>query len=243
MNQIVNSGMAYCLLLLCFTEATAAGLAGPARCEKNASISFSKHVWYGKGPDGRTDLMLVAWMADKDGRVRLTGYTLGKQDCASPRKSFDLRGNYVCVLVDVKAYRDPNRHILYAVLTEGGASTGGIWVVGIGGTGSPRTLFQDMSRGAPTFRIRNGIPEVQELWEIGRLMGHGWHPTREFGGHVLVERIYRLGPKGNFELRISRPAVEEERKLPKHEFKRLLTGRQRLRGSGNGEQKQPRYYG
>ena len=73
--------------------------------------------------------------------------------------------------------------------------------------------------------MRNGNPEIRELWEIARLMEHGWRPAREFDGHVLVERIYKMGGNGVFALAVTRPAVSDERKLHRREYRRLLSDR------------------
>jgi len=203
----------------------------PLPSDTKVSAAFSRFVWCETAPDGKTSLMLVASVDENDG-VLLTGHSLGpEEDCDCPRRSFELHGFTVSVLVDLKVYRDPNRQMLYAVLTGGGASTGGVWIVGISGTGSARTLFEDMSRVEPGFRIWKGIPEVRELWEIARLMGHRWRPTREFAGHVLVERIYRLGQDGKFHLEITRPATEDEKRLSKQDFQRLLRDRRDFESS------------
>jgi hypothetical protein len=62
-------------------------------------------------------------------------------------------------------------------------------------------------------------------------METGWRPTREFSGHVLIERLYRLGPKQSFELKAVRPAVTEENKLSKKEFQYLIQARQGFESS------------
>lgn len=126
----------------------------------------------------------------------------------------------VGVIQRLHVYRDA-KGTLYAALDLGGASTAGVWVLAIPRTGSAKTLYFDMNRGEPRFRLSKGVPEIRELWEIARLMKHGWHPTRAFDKHVLVERIYRLGPKGVFQLKSVQPAPQDEKRLSAKDFQGL----------------------
>lgn len=217
-----------CLLLVGWTGVYASGKTPPTSTIDRNSVQaqFSQFVWYGMGPDGKTGMMLVASIQGQFMPTMLTVYTLKSQGCPQPVRLCELNGPSVFKLVGLKVYRDPKRRVLYAALTEAGAAPLGDWVVAIDSSGNPQTLFSDLNRGEPTLRISNGVPEIRELWPVFRLMDTGWRPTKEFDGHVLVERIYRLGPKGKFESRIVRPAMAVEKKLSKREFRQLLKARQ-----------------
>lgn len=217
------------VLLVLFVISTAFIIASPitskSSSSKAASARFSKYVWCGKGPDAKTDLMIVASRVGDYEDNLLTGYSIGTDNYKSPIKSFEIRGCGPLYPSGLEVYRDPSRQMLYAAVSGLGISTAGVWVVGIGKSGKPKTLFDNFNRGEPAFRMNNRIPEVRELWEIRRLMTHDWKPTKQFNGHVLVERIYHIGKSGVFELKETRPTIADEKKLSKKEFQRLQQDR------------------
>lgn len=199
----------------------------PAASDHGMVPRISRFVWCGKSPNGAADWMLIATLPHhlEEGTATLDAYELRKGDCPNGECDTLVRahrwsGPMVGVIQRLHVYRDA-KGTLYAALDLGGASTAGVWVLAIPRTGSAKTLYFDMNRGEPRFRLSKGVPEIRELWEIARLMKHGWHPTRAFDKHVLVERIYRLGPKGVFQLKSVQPAPQDEKRLSAKDFQGL----------------------
>lgn len=187
--------------------------------------AFSPFIWTGKAPDGKTRIMLVVSKdANKDEFI-LTGYKLRDYGLNDPVKAFELSEGSFVAISGMQVYPDPKRHVIYAAINGGGGSTAGVWVVSLDASGAVKSLFVELNRGEPSFRMHNGNPEIREVWEIARLMQHKWRPDKQFNGHVLVERIYTMQSSGQFAITSTRPAIAQERKLKKNDFNRLLEDR------------------
>lgn len=207
--------------------AISAGTFCAAKQTKIVSNGFSPYVWQGKGPDSKTDMMLITSLSGDVSNGKLQDVVLhvferGKETDDAPVRVGQWRGASALMVSQMKVYRDPKRHVLYAVIYRAGADTGGTIVVSVDKSGKTRTLFDELNFGYPEFRMQNGVPEVKEVWEIGQLEHYKqWKPTKEFDSHALVERIYRLGTDSKFHLQITRPAIADEKKLSQKEFQRI----------------------
>lgn len=192
---------------------------------QNTRLDLSKFIWYGRIPGNKSYVMLLtSKLADAD-EVSFAGYTLPESYPGNPTKVFELKECSFSIIENMKVYLDPKRHVIYSVISGGGASTAGVWVIQIDKLTVVKTLFLEMNRGEPRFQMRNGKPVIRELWEIARLMEHNWRPSKAFDGHVLVERLYRMADNGRFVLTTIRPALSDEKKLKRSDYRRLIDER------------------
>ncbi|MEN6370823.1 MAG: hypothetical protein ABFD64_02320 [Armatimonadota bacterium] len=214
-----------CALVVLNSGYLAASSSAISTSNNSIPSELQKYFWIGKGPDGKSDMILVASIQDRFEAPVLTAYIYNQTD-KQLSKLGEIKDIPVFMLVDLRVYHDLQRKVLYAAVGQAGAAPLGDWVIEINSNGQMRTVFNALSRGIPTFSIVKGTPEIREVWEIPILMDTGWRPTKEFDGHVLVERIFHTNSRGVFELKIVRPALEDEKRLTKQQFEVIEKARQ-----------------